>query len=257
MKSLREAEIVEINDRPLILNKQEYPLRLYQYQGQVGASVSSAVSMAVKLELQKYMKKTSGAAIDKRSEETASFGIGGHKLIEDEAAGKEVTPPEELKDWYQEWKKAQTEYKIEEECSEVRVFSKVFAFGGRIDRIGNFNGKKSIIDLKTGRYSHIDLWKTEAYRQAYVELTGDVDIGAVVLYVPRPDLAARGLKVKHYTISRHIQCFSAFLSCYQALRMNYFKELQEVGMSQKDVFANHLFDLYEREFGASKIKEVA
>ena len=222
--------------------------RFYKFDEQVGLSVSSACSVITPYYLQNWYKKNSANKINKRLEETAGQGTEGHSLIEQQAEGKEVEPKEELKEWFSEWNKTQKQYEISAEMSEIMVFSKTFAYGGQIDRVGMFQGKRCIIDFKTGSYSHMNLWKTEAYRQAYIEMTGD-EVGAVVLHLPRPDLMERGHKVRHYTIDRHTTCFLNFLSAYQCMRMLYYKDLLKAGMSSKDVFAPHSFWLYEREHG--------
>jgi len=247
--NLADANIEQVGfDIPINKHK-TYHGRLYEMDGQLGSSVSMACDVISPLFLQEWRKSNTARAINKRLEETAGPGTQGHLLIEKQAEGEKVTPPEELKEWFTEWDKTQIQYSITAEQSEVKVFSKTYAYGGRIDRIGEFNGKRCIIDFKTGSYSHINLWKTEAYRQAYVEMTGDKDVGAIVLHLPRPDLMARGHKVRHYTIQRHTSCFLAFLSAYQTFRMLYFKDLLKAGMREEDVFAHSAFKLYERENG--------
>lgn len=228
----------------------EIPIRMYRYEGQLGCSVSTACDLIVPLHLQNYFKKTDFKKQEDHKKATANLGSNGHELIEKQAEGQEVAPDDNLKEWFSAWNETKKQYEISAEMSEVKVFSKTFAYGGQIDRVGEFNGKRCIIDFKTGRYSHINLWKTEAYRQAYIEMTGDRDIGAVVLHLPRPDLMAKGHKVAHYTIERHETCFLSFLCAYQNFKMYYYKDLIKAGMVEKDVFDLSPFAYYEREYGA-------
>ena len=232
------------------------PIRLYKYEGQVGVSVSTACDLIVPLGLQNYYKKGKYEKLEARKEETATIGSNGHELIEKQAKGEEVKPDENLKEWFTAWNETQKQFEISAEMSEVKVFSKTFAYGGQIDRVGVFDGKRCVIDFKTGRYSHINLWKTEAYRQAYIEMTGDREVGAVVLHLPRPDLASKGHKIAHYTIERHETCFLNFLCAYQDFLMYYYKDLIKAGMTEKDVFSPKPFLLYEREYGAGVNKSM-
>lgn len=244
---LQDAGIEQIDATLELDFKKKEKIRLYRHEGHLGVGVSSAYSIVCPLERQSYYKKNEGEKIEARREETASQGTEAHKLIELQSQGQEVVPKEELGEWFQTWNKTQQEFNITSEYSEVRVFSHQFSYGGTIDRIGMFHGQRCVIDFKTGRYSHLDLHKTEAYRQAYIEMTGDKDVGCVVLYLPRPDLAKKGFKPKHYTIQNHIPCFSAFLSGYYLFRMMYYSQLHKLGMEKEDIFRNPLFDLYERE----------
>ena len=232
------------------------PLRMYEYCGMKGLSVTTALQCFQKFELQEWKERSTKESMAERKKETAGLGTEAHSLIEQEAKGETVQPKEELKEWFDEWKKTEKQFDITSEYSEVRVFSKSFLYGGTIDRIGMFNGKRSIIDFKSGSYSHSHLWTTEAYRQAYGEMTGDWDTQTIVLMLPRPDLIAKGAKPRHYTVSRHTQCFTAFLSCYFALRMMYGKELCEAGMDKERVYENLPFMLYEREYGKGFQKEM-
>lgn len=247
LKELKEANIERIG--ATIDGK--IPIRLYSYEGQLGCSVSTACDLIVPLGLQNYYKKGEYKKLEERKESTANIGSNGHALIEKQSEGKEVVPPEELKEWFGEWEKTQVQYSVgESELHEVKVFSKLFAYGGQLDDLRIFNGKRCLIDYKTGRYSHINLWKLEAYRQAYIEMTGDREVGAVVLHLPRPDLMARGQKVAHYTIERHETCFLSFLCAYQNFCLYYYKDLLKAGMTEKDVFSLKPFWLYEREYGS-------
>lgn len=241
--NLADANIERIS---ATIDNGKVPIRLYKFDNQIGCSVSTACNMIVPIGLQNYYKRGEYKKIEAHRDATATLGTEGHALVEKQAAGEEVHPKEELKEWFNDWNKIQAQYEITSELSEVKVFSKTFAFGGQIDRIGNFNGKKCVIDFKTGRYSHINLWKTEAYRQAYIEMTGDKDIGAVVLHLPRPDLMKRGQKVAHYTIERHETCFLNFLCSYQTLCMYYYKDLLAAGMTEKDVYSPKPFLFYEQ-----------
>ena len=248
-----------MNLKDAVIERESHPVggrdtRFYRYDGKLGLSVSAACSLIVPYHLQSWYKKNSEKKIDKRMNETANLGTDGHALIESQAKGVDVKPKEYLKEWFEEWNKTQKQYEITAEMNEEGVFSKVFGYGGTPDRVGMFQGRRTILDFKTGSYSHLNLYKTEAYRQAYIEMTGDKDIDAVVLHLPRPDLMERGQKVRHYRIEHHIPCFLAFLSAYYDIRMYYGKDLQKAGM--EDVYAPLPFMLYEREYGTGSMKNL-
>lgn len=241
--------------------KKEFSGRLYSYQGDIGAGVSLAMCEYVELRRQEWMRVSSENKQLKVANDAAAKGSFLHTIPQAQAEGKEIEKPEfetiseeEVKQWTAQWEKTSTEHKITAEHSELTVYSKIFHFGGTIDRVGMFDGKRMVMDFKTGRFHYSDLWKTEAYRQAYMEMTGDRDVGTVVIYLPRPELVARGEKPRHFTIQQHTSCFSAFLGCYHAFKMNHFKELQAAGMSKEAVFQNPVFALYERENGVGPMK---
>lgn len=248
--------------------KKKIPIRLYKHDGQLGASVSTAMSMIVPLELQDYYKLNSPKKLQKRRDETAGSGSVSHDLINRQADGEIITPDEEQELWWGVWEDVQKKYKVSAEMTEFMVFSKVFGYGGQVDRCGVFDcncpqcqtnlpkSKRAIIDLKTGWFSFMDLWKTEAYRQAYIEMTGDYDIGTIVLYIPRKELLEKGHEPKHFSIVRHTTCFLNFLCGYQDFCMNYHKQLLKLGMNEKDVYAEKPFILYEREFGEGSMKDM-
>lgn len=223
--------------------------RFYRYEDQLGASVSLATSLVVPLSLQDWYKNNSANKIEKRKQETAGMGSQLHAIPEAEHKSQEVVVPDGGEAWMQNWEQAKKEFDITAEHSEVMVFSKRYSFGGQIDRIGNFAGKKCVIDFKSGSYSVMDLWKTEAYRRAYVEMTGETEIGAVVLYLPRPELLARGQKPRHYTIQQYDSCFLSFLSAYQVFKMTYYSELLKAGMTRENVFQKSAFMFYENQKG--------
>lgn len=236
MDSLTKANIERVSVDLDIGYGKTQASRFYKYDGQLGVSVSLATSLIVPLSLQSYYKKNSENKIAKRKEETAGMGTQLHAIPEAEAKGEQVVIPEGGEEWQKRWEETKKEFDITAEYSEVMVFSKKHAFGGQIDRIGNFAGKRSVIDFKSGNYSVMDLWKTEAYRQAYVEMTGDKDVGTVVLYLPRPDLIERGQKVRHYTVQQHESCFNSFLAAYRCFKMIYYNQLIKAGMRKEDVF---------------------
>jgi hypothetical protein len=214
----------------------EQEIRLYEWNGQKGLSVGTATSCVVPLSRQEYYQKGKKEDMDKRRGETAEIGIAAHKIMEADGRGEEVSVPDGMSEWHAEWDKAKKNFDITAEYSEVKVFSQTYNYGGTIDRIGNFNGTRCVMDLKSGHYSHIDLWKTEAYRQAYIEMTGDHEVGLVVLYIPRPDLAARGKTPRHYSVQHHNSCFLAFLSAMYNFKMLYYKELPKMGFTGDQIF---------------------
>ncbi len=230
-------------------------IRLYEFEGQRGVSISTAPSIFVPLSLQDYYRNKSKNAQLKASNKAKELGTQAHALLEKEETEEPEPPKEELREWFDDWKKVKTDWNIAPaEYTELKVFSRVFATGGKIDRIGAINGKRYVIDYKTGRFSFLDLWKTTAYRELYVEMSGDLDVGVMVIYLPKPDLVKQGHKPKKYTVTRYESCFATWLGLYDAFKMQYHKELIKAGMTPEDVYSKGTFKLYERENGIGSMK---
>lgn len=243
------------------------PIRMYRYEGQIGCSVSTACDIVVPLGLQNYYKKNTPKKIEETKEKSAGVGSTLHELADKAIKEEKVEPKPEFKKWVEDNHETVAKYKMVAEASEIKLFSKVFAVGGQVDYIGTFDcdcpqcsknlpkSKRAIVDRKTGRYNVINLWKTSMYRQMYVELTGDQDIGTVILHQPRPDLIEKGVKGTHYSIGRHETCVLSFLSAYQDFKMYYYRDLIKAGMRESDVYQLSPFVYYEYLYGRGIHKE--
>lgn len=236
---LKDAGIIQINGQPRIKlpwgpkdNPEYYTGRMYEHDGVRGLAVSTAMDCFAEITLQEWLRRTDPEKIAETVSSAADFGTQAHRIQEAIGDGKKVEVPTHMQDWQTRTQEYTAKYTSDIEYSEVKVFSKKHLYGGTIDRIGMFAGKRSIIDWKTGRFHFSDLWKTEAYRRAYIEMTGDEDVGTVVVYAPKKD----GIAPKHYTVEHHDGCFMAFLSAHYLFRMTYFRELKEAGYPESRLF---------------------
>jgi len=231
-----------------------YSGRMYTDGEQWGCGVSTAMDVYCPVERANWFKNTSRADIEVKGGGAANMGTDLHKIVET-AEVPDREDKAELQTWLEDYKKEDQKHSVIREKSEFAVFSQTFLYGGRVDLLEEYDGKRYITDLKTGRYNHSDLWKTEAYRQAYIEMTGDQEVGTAVRYMPSPANQKKGQKPRRYSVERHLNCFETFLSCYRAFRMTYYKELIEAGMDKERVFDPLTFMLYEREYGSGMNKD--
>jgi hypothetical protein len=221
-------------------------IRLYEQDGIRGPGVSTAMSCFQPLSLQNWKENTAKEEIQSKGKKGRDFGTAGHALLDQEAKGQEIAPKEELKEWHESWAKVRKEFDITAEYSEVRVFSKKYSYGGTVDRIGMFKGKRCVIDFKTGSYSHSHLWTTEAYRRCAIEMGESEDLGTVVLYLPKP---GKFQPPRHYTVSRHDVCFLNFLAAKRTFQMLYYKELMGFGMAPEQVFQDDAVVFHQGKVG--------
>jgi hypothetical protein len=215
------VEIVRLTD-------EKSKVRLYQAKledGRTlqGPSVSEATSHVNRRELIDWFKRTDLTEQKEVGGGAAKTGTAIHEVLDRHTkTGSVGAVSEELKPAIAQYQAFAEKVGLTPETSEKYIFSCEYRYGGTYDQVGILNGKRTLIDWKTGKFNNKDMWKTEAYRQAYIEMGGDPEVGATLIYLDK-----EGKKTpKTYTIEHHDFCFTAFLSCLFLWKALYFNDLK-------------------------------
>lgn len=217
-------EIVRLTD-------EKTKVRIYEARfadGRVlqGPSVSEATSHVNRRELIDWFKRTDLVEQKEVGGGAATIGTAIHEVLDRVGkTGDMGDVPDELRPAVQKAQEFKEKNNIQIESSEKYIFSETYRYGGTYDAVGTINGKKNLIDYKTGSYNNKDLWKIEAYRRAHIEMGGDPEIGATLIYLDKT-----GKKdPKVFTIEHHDFCFVSFLCCLHLWKALYFNDLKKAG----------------------------
>ncbi len=180
-------------------------------------SVTTALQSAQPPKLLKWMKETNGKkqeqVLQQRSEEGTSF----HDLVEADLRGQNVTATDEQRRGFDAWLALKSEHNISGEETEVSVYSDLWGYAGTFDIIGQVDGERCIMDIKTGYLSEKAGWQLAAYRYALMSL-GEPNLGMIGIQL-RADGRSKLVRYTHYD-----WCFSRFLDCLGAWRgFNFYK----------------------------------
>jgi hypothetical protein len=217
-------EIVRLTD-------EKSKVRIYEARypdGKVlqGPSVSEATAHVNRRELINWFKKTDLTEQKEVGGGAASTGTAIHEVLDRVSkTGAVGDVPEEIRPAISQYETFAKKVNLTPESSEKYIFSSEYRYGGTYDQVGFINGKHNLIDFKTGRFNNKDMWKTEAYRRAYIEMGGDPEIGVTLVYLDKEGKVAP----KPYTIEHHDFCFKAFLSCLFLWKALYFNDLKRAG----------------------------
>lgn len=212
--------------------------RWYYGEGQANqspewfASVTNVLSIAVPKYLKDYMVRTSARKQTERLVEASELGTAAHEMIEDDLLGKTVDTASldpTLRVIFDGWLKLKTKHNITAQHVEVAVASEK-GFAGTLDFIGEFDGERVILDLKTGNFSKSVGLQLAAYRMAWRDLTGE-NLGMVGLSVRcKQAIQTRQLyadtnvfRYQHYAYLE-----SAFISCLNLWRAIYATKLDRM-----------------------------
>lgn len=198
--------------------------RAYQFRNLIRPSVSWATGHVVPPSRLRFFKEVSFENQERISGDAAELGTLFHGYAESILKGNvvdDVVPPlkkavQNFRDWFEKAKPIVYH-------TENKIFSTQYGYGGTMDAVLGIGGKKTLVDWKTGKYSDMDLWKTEAYRRAWFEMTGEL-LDVSVYYFPR-----NGDPMKNYTIRHHDFCFNMFLSCLNTWKGIVFNDRKGMG----------------------------
>ena len=118
----------------------------------------------------------------------AERGTAVHKAIELHLQGEldESSLDEHVQPYFNGFKKFQKETGFEVESTELKIFSKDLWFAGTLDLIGQIDGKKYLVDIKTGQKQKWHSIQTAGYAIGY----GDQKIKRGCIYVKKNETYA-------------------------------------------------------------------
>src|SRR3990167_3128262 len=176
----------------------------------------------------------------KHLKEAGTIGTKIHDWIEEYIKGKKPEMPEEKNiiigvNGFLDWVK---KIKVKFIESEILVYSKQYDFSGRLDAIAIIDGKRYLIDYKTGTGLYNDvLLQTAAYTAAYQEMTGNKIYGRWIIRIEkrdedefRADMDEKGRPNEKYLSfeavyldenkSKFEKDYSAFLNLWEIFKWN-------------------------------------
>jgi hypothetical protein len=211
--------------------------RVYELKRDDGTSirrpaVNTITSIIVPPHLKKWFQNTSPDEQKERLTAGQNKGTIIHEIAQQMGEGKDMPVLPE----FEPVKKALQAFHgdLKTEVSERYVFSEKYGYGGTLDRIGEFEGKRYVIDFKSGSYSNMDLWKTEAYRRASIEMGEGSELGTMVVYFNKNGKPfANGKFYRKYTVEHHDSCFKSFLMSLYLWKMLLFNDLLRAGFEKE------------------------
>lgn len=193
------------------------------FSGKFWVGVSAILDVATHAKLKNWFKNNSAAYIKSHSENTANIGTEIHNLIEADLKGETINVPDEMADAMDHWYRVKSEHGIVATATEQGVYSNKYGYAGTFDILGEYDGKLSVMDIKTGSYSIKTGWQLAAYKYALEEQGEYSDLGMVGINIHR-----NGKIGKPYTYERYEECYVAFLSCLNVFRMMYWNKLKDM-----------------------------
>ncbi len=185
-------------------------------------SVTAVLGNVVHKKLLDWIRNKSGASQKKTLERRSDEGTRLHDVIEADLLDKEFTLDEDNKAAYHQWLTLKEKHHIIGERTEISLTHPDYGYGGTFDIIGEFEGKRAIMDIKSGRFQVKAIWQLAAYREAYMKMTGETDIGMVGIQVKQDGSEARTFKYEHYDF-----CWNRFLDALGCFRGLYYPELNK------------------------------
>jgi len=206
--------------------------RVYQKGDMIRPSISWATEHVVTEDYMNFLlgqtAQSYKAIMDRASDlgttaHQAAFNFmttGESKLNED---GTQLVIPSSLTACVKNIENFITQHGIKPIEKERKIFSEKYGYGGTLDLLADFHGKLTVIDWKTGKYSNKDLWKTEAYRRAWLEMTNQ-EAETMVVYAPK-----NGDPIRTYSVQHNLYCFGMFLSCLNVWKGIVFNDRKKLG----------------------------
>ncbi len=185
-------------------------------------SVTEVLKPILAQRLQQWIKTTSAKKQDAILNEASDVGTELHSLVESDLLGKTPTVKPQYEGFFEKWKTLRQEHGINAEKHEAYVCSDRYGYAGTFDILGMFNGKRAIMDVKTGFYGVKTGWQLAAYRNAYKELTGE-DVGLVGLSIRKDGSGAQAFEYEHLDF-----CWVTFLAALQVFRALYWTKLSKM-----------------------------
>lgn len=192
--------------------------------GEKFLSVTTILDVIQEKKMQDWMKNNSRAAIDKRLQVTADIGNRIHDAIEQFIKHGQTPTDADLQAPFQHWLDMLTKHKIIVQHSELPLASRILGIAGTTDLVGEFEGKKSIMDIKTGFFSKKAGWQMALYKFAYEESFQEQGLGMVGLQIKRDGSEAKAFVFEHYD-----WCLKTAVAALECFKACYFYKLQKLG----------------------------
>lgn len=185
--------------------------------------VTTALGIIVEKGLVNWFKSTSKNAQKKKLKKALDHGSKVHAIVENDSKGiKQEVEPEHLAH-LEEWHRLKEKHGIKVEHAEMTVHSEEFGYAGTLDMLGEFEGKRVLMDLKTGRgYSIATGHQLAAYKYAYELMSGERDLGMVGIHIPSDGRPSKTFKYKNYDY-----CFRCFIAALQSFEGRYWKQMKD------------------------------
>ena len=208
-------------------------IRWYRFTGETDpanylASVTNILSVAQHRKLKAWKNGVGEKVQEEVSDTAADFGTYIHNLLEKDLRGEEIAETDlqyegkSLVDFLARWRKLRKDNEITVDKIELAVYSEM-GYAGTLDLIGNFKGKPSVMDFKSGRYSIKSGWQLAAYKNAYDEMSGlHNGLGMV-------GLSVQWNKPMNAFVYQHLDfCWNAFAACFTVWKAMYYNELAKM-----------------------------
>lgn len=192
------ANIIRYND--------DRGMRWYEVDGEKYISVTQVLDCFVPPELKGWFIKNSAKSIEKRKAETAEIGSLIHQNVH--------LGTEERFNLLAHEKGMKT---IKSEF----VVTSTLGFAGQVDRMIDMDGKRYIVDIKTGRFGSTAGAQLGAYSIAANQAGADAQ-GIGVISIPR-----NGGPAQYFDYSKNFEnCQYAFLAAFDFWKFQNYKQLE-------------------------------
>ena len=146
-------------------------------------------------------------------------------MIEQDCKGEKVAVSSKYAGAFDHWQRIKKQYDIKPIDTERTVCNSELGYAGTYDLLAEFEGKKCIIDIKTGNnYPVTAGWQMMAYAKALEQEGVHKDLGVVGIHIKRDGSYGKAWIYQHYDF-----CWKAFVATWFAWKGMYFNELKRMG----------------------------
>jgi genome maintenance exonuclease 1 len=192
------ANFIQLDETklPKTKGKRTDGMRFYEVDGKAYPSITTVLGVQPKPGLDAWRKNVGEEAAKWEMARAARRGKTTHTLVEQYLKGETPSTRDVLPLGLFALLKPYLKQIDNVHCLETILYSKKLTVAGQVDCIAEYNGKLSVIDLKTANKERNDAWnenyyiQTTAYSLMYEELFG-TPIEQIVILMASEDGAAR------------------------------------------------------------------